>query len=71
VEAGPRLRDRQPGTYAEGAAFDGRCDGGTASGREWQSVHGTTLDTLREHSRGQVGPQFCSTVSRGGCPQSR
>ena len=37
MDAGPRLRDRQPGADAEGAAFDGRCDGGPASVREWES----------------------------------
>jgi hypothetical protein len=34
----------------------GRCDGGPASGGGWESVHGTTLDTIAEQSRRQVGP---------------
>jgi len=44
------------------AAVDGRWDGGPASGGGWESVHGTTLATLGEQNRCQVGPRFCSTL---------
>ena len=52
VDAGPRLRDRQPGADAEGAAFDGRCDGGPASVREWESD--TVQRSIRWMSRTAV-----------------
>jgi hypothetical protein len=46
----------------------GKCGGGSASGGGWESVHITTLATLEEQNRGQVGPTILFDRPRPGFP---